>query len=138
MIPATARRQLGVNEQRMGNRPRRAVEPPASPCIDEILVGPHCLREMGGIAALAVSIRNDTRLQPIAIRFAGTLFSGARRSQAAKLLGLTKVRVTINDRVEPTRGGRFAKCMTAVPENYRNSSGAGKWRDFEIDDDWPF
>ena len=93
---------------------------------------------MGDIAALAASIRDDTQLQPIVIRSAGTLISGAHRSQAAKLLGLTKVSVTINDRVDPTLGGRFAKCMTAVPENYRNGSGASEWRDFEIDDDCQF
>jgi hypothetical protein len=138
MIPATARRRLGVNEQRMRNRPRRAVERQAFPCIDEILVGPRRLREMGGIAALAARIRDDTQLQPIVIRSAGTLISGARRSQAAKLLGLTKVSATINDRVDSTPGGRFAKCMTAVPENYRNGSGTGEWRDLEIADDCPF
>jgi hypothetical protein len=135
MIPATARRELGVNEQRMQNRPTRAVEQQAFPRIDEMLVDPRHLREMGDIAALATSIRNDTQLQPIVIRFARTLFSGARRTQAAKMLGLTKLTVTTNDRVDPTVGGRFAKCMTAVPENYRNGSGAGEWRDFEIDDD---
>jgi hypothetical protein len=138
MIPATARRQLGVNEQRMRNRPRRAVEQQAFPRIDEIVIGPRHLREMGDLAALATSLRNDTQLQPIVIRSAGKLISGAHRSQAAKLLGLTKLSVTINDRVDPTVGGRFAKCMTAVPENYRSSSGAGEWRDFEIDDDCQF
>jgi ParB/Sulfiredoxin domain len=138
MIPATARRQLGVNEQRMRNRPRRAVEQQALPRIDEIVIGRRHRREMGDIAVLAASIRDDTQLRLIAIRSAGTLFSGARRSQAAKLLGLTKVSVTINASVDPTLGGRFAKCMTTVPENYRNSSGAGEWRDFEIDDDCQF
>ena len=138
MIPATARRQLGVNEQRMRNRPRRAVEQQAFPRIDEIVIGRRHRREMGDIAALATSIRNDTQLQPIVIRFARTLFSGARRTQAAKMLGLTKLTVTTNDRVDPTVGGRFAKCMRAAPKNCRNSSGAGEWRDFEIDDDCQF
>jgi hypothetical protein len=138
MIPATAGRQLGVNEQRMRNRPRRAVEQQAFPRIDEIVIGRRHRREMGDIAALAASIRDDTQLQPIVIRPVGTLFSGARRSQAFKLLGLTKVSGTINDRVVPTLGGRFAKCMTAVPENYRNGSGASEWRDFEIDDNCQF
>jgi hypothetical protein len=119
----------------MRNRARRDVEQQAFPRIDEILVGPRHLREMSGIAALAASLRDDTQLQPIVIRSAGTLFSGARRSQAAKPLRLTKLSVAINDRVDPTHGARFAKCMTAVPENYRNGSGASEWRDFEIDDD---
>ena len=57
---------------------------------------------MGDIAVLAASIRDDTQLPPIVIRSAGTLISGARSSQAAKLLGLTKVSITINDRVDPT------------------------------------
>ena len=122
----------------MRNRPRRAIEHQAFRRTDEILVGPRHLREIGNIAALAASIRDDTQLQPIVIRSAGTLFFGARRSQAAKLLDLTKVGVTINASVDPTLGGRFAKCMTAVPENYRNGSGASEWRDFEIDDDWQF
>jgi ParB-like nuclease domain len=138
MIPAAARRQLGVNEQRMRNRPRRAVGQQAFRRSDEILVGPRHRRERGDIAALAASIHDDTQLQPIVIRPAGTLFSSARRSQAFKLLGLTKLSVTINDRVDPTVGGRFAKCMRAVPENYRNSSGTGEWRAFEIYDDWQF
>jgi hypothetical protein len=138
MIPATARRQLGVNEQRMRNRTRRAVEQQAFPRIDEILIGLRHPRETGDIAALADSIRDDIQLQPIVIRSAGTLISGARRSEAGKLLGLTKVSATINDRVDLALGRRFAKCMTAVPKNYRNSSGAGEWRDFEIDDDCQF
>jgi ParB-like nuclease domain len=108
----------------MRNRARRAVGQQAFRCIDDILIGPRHLREMGDLAALATSLRNDTQLQPIVIRSAGTLISGAHRSQAAKLLGLTKVSATINDRVDPTLGGRFAKCMTVVPENYRNGSGA--------------
>jgi hypothetical protein len=138
MIPATARRQLGVNEQRMRNRARRAVEQQAFRRIDEIVIGGRHRREMGDIAVLAAGIRDDTQPQPIVIRSAGTLFSSARRSQAVKLLGLTKLSVTINDRVDPTLGGRFAERMTAVPENYRNGSDAGEWRDFEIDDDCQF
>jgi hypothetical protein len=119
----------------MRNRPRRAVEQQEFPRIDEIR---RPRREMGDIAVLAASIRDDTQLLLIVIRSAGTLISGAYRSQAAELLGLTKLSVTINDRVDPTVGGRFAKRMRAVPENYRNSNGAGEWRDFEIDDDWQF
>jgi hypothetical protein len=138
MISATVRRQVGVNEQRMRNRTRRAVGQQAFRCIDDILIGPRHLREMGDLAALATSLRNDIQLQPIVIPSAGKLISGAHRSQAAKLIGLTKLSVTINDRVDPTVGGRFAKCMTAVPENYRSSRGAGEWRDIEIEDDWQF
>jgi hypothetical protein len=122
----------------MRNRPRRAIEQQAFPRIDEIVIGRRHRREMGDIAVLAASIRDDTQLQPIVIRSAGTLISGAHRSQAAKLRGLTKLSVTINDRVDPTVGGRFAKCMRAAPKNCRNSSGAGEWRDFEIDDDCQF
>jgi hypothetical protein len=122
----------------MRNRPRRAVEQQAFPRIDEILIGLRHPREMGDIAVLAASIRDDTQLRLIVIQSAGTLISGAHRSQAAKLLGLTKLSVTISDRVDPTVGGRFAKCMRAIPENYRNGSDAGEWRDFEIDDDCQF
>jgi hypothetical protein len=115
---------VGVNEQRMRNRARRAVGQQAFRCIDDILIGPRHLREMGDLAALATSLRNDTQLQPIVIRSAGTLFSGARRSQAAKPLRLTKLSVAINDRVDPTLGGRFAKCMTTVPEIGGTTNGA--------------
>jgi ParB family transcriptional regulator, chromosome partitioning protein len=147
---------------------RRAVEQQAFRRIDEIVIGGCHRGEMGDIGALAASIRDDTRLQPIVIRSAGALISGARRSQAAKLLGLTKVSFTTNDRVDPTRG-EFAenvhrksftpselvvigahierikrqqvnarKVHDSRPGNYRNGSGDSKWRDFNIDDDCPF
>jgi hypothetical protein len=86
--------------------PRRAVEQQAVRWIDEIVVGSRH-REMGNIATLA-STRGDTQLQPIVIRFAGMLISGARRSQVAKLLGLTKVSVTMDARADP-RCGEFAE-----------------------------
>ena len=92
----------------MRNRTRRAVEQQAFRRIDEIVIGVRHPREMDDIVVLAVSIRDDTQPQQIVIRSAGTLISGARRSQAGKLLGLTKVSATINDRVDPTLGRRFA------------------------------
>jgi ParB-like nuclease domain len=90
--------------RRMRITSRRAVEQQAFRRIDEIVIGRRHHREMGDIAALAASVRDDTQLQPIVIRSAGALISGARRSQTAKLLGLTKLSVAINDRVDPRRG----------------------------------
>jgi hypothetical protein len=91
----------------MRNRARRAVEQQAFRRIDEIVIGGRHRREMDDIVVLAVSIRDDTQPQQIVIRSAGTLISCARRSQAGKLLGLTKVSATINDRVDPTLGRRL-------------------------------
>jgi hypothetical protein len=129
-----------------------------------IVVGPRHRRTIGNLAVLAAGIRDDTHLQPIAIRSAGTLISAAHRSQAAKLLGLTKVSGALNDRVDPRRDGfagsvdrksftpselvaigadidpiecqqvKARKAHGGRPRKLMEHGGDSEWRDFKIDD----
>jgi N6-adenosine-specific RNA methylase IME4 len=72
--------------------------------IDDITVGRRTRREMGDVAALAKSIRESGLMHPVVICPDGRLIAGARRVAAFKLLGHTKIPVTILDVAWLARG----------------------------------
>jgi ParB-like nuclease domain len=63
--------------------------------IAEIVIAERYRRDMGDIAGLAASIADIGLINPITIDSNGLLLAGERRLEAAKLLGRTKIAVTV-------------------------------------------
>jgi len=63
--------------------------------IASIKIGDRIRKDMGDLAGLAESIEDLGLLNPIIVSPDGFLLSGERRLRAAKLLGWTKIPVTI-------------------------------------------
>lgn len=76
--------------------------------IAAIKVGKRHRRDMGDIEALAASIAEVGLLHPPVVRPDGRLVAGERRIQAAKLLGWTKIPVTVID-LDAVVRGEFAE-----------------------------
>src|SRR5258708_5640333 len=72
--------------------------------ITDIIIGVRHRRDMGDIDALASNVREVGMLHPVVITKDGVLVAGARRIEAAKLLGWTEIPVTIVDLDEIVRG----------------------------------
>lgn len=65
--------------------------------IDQIRTGDRIRKDMGDIKALAESIARHGFLHPVVVMKDHTLVAGARRLEAARLLGLADVPVTVVD-----------------------------------------
>ena len=76
--------------------------------IDNIEVGPRHRRDLGDIEALAASIADVGLLHAIVIAPEGTLIAGERRLEAARLLGWTKIPVTVVE-LDSIARGEFAE-----------------------------
>jgi ParB/RepB/Spo0J family partition protein len=72
--------------------------------LSTIRVGKRHRKDLGDIRSLARSIQEIGLLHPIVIRPDGKLIAGERRLQALKLLGRTKVPVTVLDLAKVIRG----------------------------------
>ncbi len=72
--------------------------------ISAIRIGRRHRKDLGNIRALARSIQEIGLLHPIVVRPDGMLIAGERRLQALKLLGRTKVPVTVIDLDKVIRG----------------------------------
>lgn len=68
--------------------------------IDEIVIGERARKELGDLAALSASIADIGLLHPIVITPDNRLVAGQRRLEACRVLGLTRVRVTVVDTIK--------------------------------------
>jgi N6-adenosine-specific RNA methylase IME4 len=76
--------------------------------VSAIKVGKRHRRDMGDIDALAANIADVGLLHPVVVRPNGRLVAGERRMRAAKLLGWTKIPVTVID-LDAVARGEFAE-----------------------------
>ncbi len=65
--------------------------------IEDIVVKPRVRRDMGNIPALADSMRRLGQISPISITKSNVLVAGARRLEAAKVLGWRTINAIIVD-----------------------------------------
>jgi ParB family chromosome partitioning protein len=75
--------------------PRAAADGTLEVDIASIIIGERHRRDMGDIAGLAASIADIGLINPITIDSNGLLLAGERRLEAAKLLGWTKIAVSV-------------------------------------------
>jgi ParB-like nuclease domain len=104
--PASEFKRLGGALEFEANNPEPIENQPAETFLDqqigtpeiaiaEIVIGERYRRDMGDIEGLAASIDDIGLIEPIAIDSTGLLLAGSRRLAAAKLLGWTKIAVTV-------------------------------------------
>jgi ParB-like chromosome segregation protein Spo0J len=79
----------------MSNEPQIVSVP-----LPQIKVGERHRKDMGDLASLAASMKERGLLQPVAIRPDRTLVAGARRLEAARLLGWDRISVYVADGLE--------------------------------------
>lgn len=63
--------------------------------LDSIVIGERVRKDLGDIAALAESIKRHGLLHPIVINGARALIAGHRRIEAARLIGMKEIPVTV-------------------------------------------